>query len=87
MSNSDPREVIRLSEQINLLLAGNRIGDSWAALQDCLSAIVAFSADDQPHAHTLIDLIHRDMSATVDKHWDHYRAQRSEFVDRPSAHA
>lgn len=79
------KKVEQLFDGMAAVVAGERLEESWAAAQDVLISIVAVAADDQAHAHRLVDLIGKDLHASLDKNWSHYQAQRAKPAVRGQA--
>lgn len=79
MSEIDAK-VDALSNKLALMLAGEQTEVVLRSLADGIVATLAFAADDRAQADRFVDKLIGDLRRNLDKHWDHYRAQRSKIA-------
>ena len=71
-----------LHETVQLLMAGHRVDAVIYALAHSLAGTIAFAADSQEHARTVLASLQPDMARTISDNWVSIQEQKAACIRR-----
>jgi hypothetical protein len=54
---------------LQLLMQDSPVSEALPALVDAMAGVVAFAANDRPHADVVLDTLRGDLGRAVDRYW------------------